>query len=407
MVPAVIDWNEFGGITRAAFFTVKRALATQRPEVARHLMTEEAWQRLRAQVDVLQHDGCINQQTGIDITQVKPGDRDVDGTVDRVVARLMVSGVDCVVNAGTGQVVSGSPQRGDWLEDWTFERSRDPGLIEQARAPKCPACGAPLSVNSDGLCAFCQAVVPGAKADWLLASIGTPSMVAVDRDMDRQANREAGTVVMNAMAAQVAEHPWSGHDPTAPKLGVGAADGIAAIQLHDPAFNASEVVVEAREVFLKLEDARNTLRPSEVRAMVGDILYAREADRARQVAAAGRNEVRAYLDINDVTIVEAGSAAGWDRLVVRVSAVSARSVVDLHSGTLLEGSAVTHAWSEDLLFERRATSTTNALTGLLAHRCPECGEPAQVSDDGLCASCGRHVTGGEKDWILVNVKLAD
>lgn len=406
MALEVIDWTEFGGIARAAFFTFKRALATQRPDVARHLMTEEAWQRLRAQVDVLQHDGCVNQQTGIVITQIEPRDRDVDGTVDRVVARLMVSGVDCVVNQATGQLVSGNRDRSDWLEDWTFERSRDPQLLALAAAPKCPNCGAPLSINSDGLCSFCQAVVPGAKTDWLLVSIGTPSMVPVDAAMDRQANREAGAVVISALQAQAADHPSTGNAPAGPHLGAGAGEGISAIQRHDPAFNPAEIVVEAREVFLKLEDSRNQLRPSEVRPMIGDALFAREADRARQARSAGRNEVRAYLDINDVTIVEAGASDGWDRLVVRVSAVSARSVVDLHSGNLLEGSAVTHPWNEDLLLERRSTAVTNPLTGLLAHRCPECGQPAEVSDDGLCSGCGRHVTGGDKDWVLVNVRIS-
>jgi predicted lipid-binding transport protein (Tim44 family) len=406
-VPEAIDWDEFGGCVRATFFTVKRALASQRPDVARHLMTEDAWQRLRAQVDVLQHDGCVNQQTQIDIAEIKPGDRDVDGTIDRVVAHLMVSGVDCVVNQVTDQVVRGSREPSDWLEDWTFERSRDRRLAEQARAPKCPTCGAPLSVNADGLCTFCQAAVPGAKTDWLLVSIGTPSMAAVDPTMDRQANREAGTLVMDAIAARAAEQPWTGREPAAPRLAVRVSDGIAVIQQHDPGFSASELVVEAREVFLKLEDSRNQLRPAEIRAMVGDVLYAREFERARQMRAASRNEVRAFLDINDVTIVDAGCTGGWDRLVVRVSAVSARSVVDLHTGHLVEGSAVPHPWSEDLLFERQSSAKSHQLTGLLAHRCPVCGQPEEVSDDGFCASCGQHVTGGERDWILVNVRLVD
>ena len=189
-----------------------------------------------------------------------------------------------------------------------------------------------------------------------------------------------------------------------PGLTEGASAGIVVIQQHDHAFSASGIVVVAREVFLKLEDARNQLRPAEIRAVVGDALYAKEVDRAHYRRSDGRNEVRAFLDITDVTIVEAGSTGGWDRLIVRVSAVSARSVVDLHTGALVEGSAVTHPWSEDLLFERRSRATTHELTGLLANRCPACGEPEQVSDDGLCASCGEHVTGGEKDWILVNVR---
>ena len=405
--PPAMDWNEISGIARAAFFTVKRALLTERPDIARHVMTEDAWERLRAQVEVLQHDGCANRQKALDITDVSQSDHEVDGMTERVVARLMLAGVDCVVEQATGRVVSGRGEASDWREEWTFERSRDPQLQQAARAPKCPNCGAPLSINSDGLCSFCQAVVPGAKTDWLLASIGIPSMAEVDPEMDRQAGREANTLVMNALAAEAADHPWVGTSPAGPALAGDAAAGIAAIQRRDAAFNASEVVVEAREVFLKLEDSRNQLRPTEVRAMVGDVLYAKEADRARQMVAAGQNEVRPYLDISSVTIVDAGTAAGWDRLVIRVSAVSGRSTVNLHTGDISEGSVVTHSWSEDLLFERRDTCTTNALTGLLAHRCPACGQPAQVTDEGLCQACGQHVTGGERDWILVNVKLAD
>lgn len=120
--------------------------------------------------------------------------------------------------------------------------------------------------------------------------------------------------------------------------------------------------------------------------------------------ATGRNEVRAYLDINRVTLMSVSIEGGRDRLVARIDAVSARSVVDLHSGNLLEDSAVTHSWAEELVFERAATTVTNPLTGLLAHRCPSCGQPSQVSAQGFCLSCGQRVTGGEEDWILMDVR---
>lgn len=400
--PTVIDWDEFGALARAAFLTVKRALANQSPGICRHVMTEDAWEHLRAQVDVLRLDGCGNVQHGLDVTQVRRGDHDVYGSVDRVILGLMVSGVDFVLNRATGQVVRGQKEHSDWLETWTFEKSRVPELAGQA--PKCPNCGAPRSINSDGLCTFCQAAVPGAKTDWLVAGMAQPSQVPVDAAVEHQANLEAGQVVVNAIAAGDAEHPWTGSDPAKPTLAGEAGEGIAAIQKHDPAFNAAEMVVEAREIFLKLEDARNKLHPGTVRATIGDALYAREFDRARQVAASGRNEVRAYLDISHVTLTSAGTDGRRDRLVARVDAVSSRSVVDLRTGDLLEGSSVTNPWAEELVFERSAGAVTNPVSGLLAHRCPACGQPSEVSDDGLCVHCGQHVTGGERDWILVEVR---
>jgi predicted lipid-binding transport protein (Tim44 family) len=209
---------------------------------------------------------------------------------------------------------------------------------------------------------------------------------------------------MNAMAAQNAEHRWTGAYPAKPRLAGDAGAGIAAIQRRDPSFNASDLVVEAREVFLKLEEARNQLHPGDVRAMIGDALFASEVDRADQVAAGGRNEVRAYLDISRVTLTSAGTDGRRDRLVARVDAVSARSVVDLRSGNLMEGSSVTYPWAEELVFERSTSAVTNPLSGLLAHRCPACGQPSGVSADGLCVYCGEHVTGGERDWILMAVR---
>lgn len=403
-VPAVIDWDAFAALARAAFFTVKRALATQHPEIARHVMTEDAWQHLRAEVDVLRLDGCTNIQGGLDVLQLRQGDHDVDGTIDRVTVALMLNGVDYVVSQSTGQVMRGQKQRSDWLETWTFEKRRDPDLLAEAGIPRCPNCGAPLAINSDGLCTFCQAAVPGAKTDWLVAAMARPSQVPVNAAVERQANLEAGQVVMNAMTMQNVEHPWTGADPAAPNLAGDAGAGIAAIHQRDPRFNAYDLVVEAREVFLKLEEARNQLQVAGIRAMVGDTFYAGEVDHARQVTASGRKEVRAYLDITNVTLTSVGTDGKRDWLVARVDAVSARSVVDLGSGNLLEGSSVTHPWAEELVFERSATTVTTPLSGLLAHRCPACGQPSAVSDDGLCVHCGEHVTGGERDWIMTDVR---
>jgi predicted lipid-binding transport protein (Tim44 family) len=399
-IQVVGDWAEFTGLVRAAFFTVKRAIALQRPGICRHVMTEEAWQGIRAQVDVLRLDGCFNLQSGIDITQVTPGAQEVAGGTQRATVRLLVSGVECVVSAATGRLVSGRRERGDHLEEWTFERSRDPEAIEQERARDCPKCGAPLTVDDDGQCAFCHAVVPGAKTDWLVATIAHPSESSLDPRQEVRATVEAAMVVNQAMAGSAPSRP-----PVSVTLHVAdaAAPGVAAIQKHDAAFNAQDLVVEAREVFFKLEEARNQLRPAEIRALVGDDLYAAEVQRAAQVRAAGRNEVRAYLEINDLTFIQAGCSGGRDRLVARVSAVSARSLVDLHGGDLVEADPTVRPWAEDMIFERSSTAGTNALTGLLAHRCPACGEPAQVAEDGRCVFCARHVTGGELDWILLQV----
>jgi hypothetical protein len=114
--------------------------------------------------------------------------------------------------------------------------------------------------------------------------------------------------------------------------------------------------------------------------------------------------VRAFLDIKSIVVARANSDANGDSLSLRLSADSADHVIDVDTAELVSGTNDLFPWSENLILVRGPGLKSNPLRGIEAHQCPSCGEPAQVGNDGVCARCGKHVTGGEFDWIVWGIE---
>ncbi|HEV3233779.1 MAG TPA: TIM44-like domain-containing protein [Candidatus Dormibacteraeota bacterium] len=399
-VDPTFDQEAFLEQTRATFYTVKRAWAELRPEISRHVMAEDLWQTQKAQIEVLRLDGCRSVLDGISVIDAHLGEALTIGTDDRVEVVLDVAGHDYVVRESTGAVVRGDPEESSWSETWTMQRSRDPRLLEQSRAAKCPECGSPLNLDADGACEFCHAVVPGAKVDWLVVDVARTVAGASSASGDPDVETARRSVIA-AIAGDAAASPWTGHVPGPLPVSDAAQAGIAAIQAGDPGFSAGDFLARAREVFVRIDESRNELATSVIRPLVSDAFYAGELARENSVRDSGRNPVEAFLDVESVALVTAEREGGRDRIVARVTASSAHHVIDIKAGVLAGGDDTVTSWTTDLTFERQPTVTSDATRGTGAPVCAGCGELGTVGDDGVCAACGRHVTGGEFDWVLV------
>ena len=58
-----------------------------------------------------------------------------------------------------------------WSEYWTFIRNRNAPPIAAKAELNCPNCGAPLKVNSVGVCQFCGGKITSGEFDWVLSRI--------------------------------------------------------------------------------------------------------------------------------------------------------------------------------------------------------------------------------------------
>ena len=378
---------------RAAFFTVKRAWATGRPEICRRQLTSAAWEAQQAGIEALLLDGRRQVYEDLMVTSLNITGVEVDGSRQRVTLRGLVAGKAYVVDS-SAKVVLGSRGTSQWIEDWTLERSVDAGDVAARAAAACPGCGAPLSIDPDGLCTFCRTPLPGYTADWLVAAIDRPPIGG----SEAASNPAASAVVLAAMAA------GSGHEPRPSSVvSPDAAAAVTALQARDRAFNPTDFVVGARHAFLAVVEGRADLAPATSRAYLSDELWTVEQARIDHDRTAGQHAVRAYLDIDGFSIVSADTGADRDRLTVRVSARSADHRVELHTGVLLDGSSEVLPWTEDLIFERSAGAVTRPLRGLADGVCPNCSAELSVDAGGTCRSCGASLTDGSLDWVMTGM----
>ena len=397
------DDEQFSSQVHSAFLTTRRAWSQLMPDVCRHVMTEDLWAQQKSRMEAVRLDGARNVVSGLIISQLDITGRRSLGFDDEVRIRLIVAGIDYIVNVSTNELLTGSRQPDQWVEEWVLTRSRDPEVLAGAANPRCPNCGAPLSIDADGQCAFCQAAVPGAKSDWLASYIDRPA--AVDTTGDSAVHGSTVGIISGVRDYDTARAAMLGEQPPAPPLvEAEAAAGIAAIQAHDPDFSVGDLLAETREIFLGLEQGRSLMDPSAVRPYVADAVWKAEMARASAARASGRNTVRAFLDIKSIVVARANSDANGDSLSIRVTAESADHVINIATGQLASGGNDLFPWSENLVLVRGPGLRSNPLRGLEAHECPSCGAAAQVADDGVCISCGKHVTGGEFDWIVWEVE---
>jgi hypothetical protein len=163
----------FLGRVQATFFAVQSAWMARNLQPARIYMSDglfRSWQTLVDQ-QVQAHSREVMENLvvgGMVIAQVS-SDQNFDG----ITVKIDASADDYDVDDRTGKAVGGRRQKRAISEYWTFIRSATARTRagEQAQITQCPNCGAPVSVNESGVCAYCKATVTTGQFGWVLDRI--------------------------------------------------------------------------------------------------------------------------------------------------------------------------------------------------------------------------------------------
>jgi predicted lipid-binding transport protein (Tim44 family) len=155
------------------FFIVQEAWTERQPGLSRQVMADGLWQQHRVQIQ-----GYTDAHKRNVLEDLSVGDLTIiaahhDANYDTITVRVLAACADYDVNDQNGRVIRGDKHVGQWMEDWTFQRSGSAttpaggGTLAQ----KCPNCGAPLDLDLSGACKYCKAPVSSGAYDWVLARI--------------------------------------------------------------------------------------------------------------------------------------------------------------------------------------------------------------------------------------------
>lgn len=148
-------------------------------EPMRARMTDDLYSQMARQLQDLINRGYINRIERIAVMNVALKQFYQDEQHDNLTLRLTTRIVDYTIEAATGRVVSGDPNREKFMTyEWTMIRSRgvktpaptdESGKTEVSR--NCPHCGAPIDLTQSARCSYCHSLVTAPEFDWVLSNI--------------------------------------------------------------------------------------------------------------------------------------------------------------------------------------------------------------------------------------------
>src|SRR6266850_604123 len=165
------SWGHFQARARLIFDELQAAWSTLDWERARPHETDNLFQMHQYWIDAFKRQHLRNVLDQCSVTAMQPVRITEDAFYNSITLRIGAQGYDYTIDS-SGRVVSGSKNNlRQWSEYWTFIRNRlaKPAV---ARADlNCPNCGAPLKVNTAGICEFCGGKITSGEFDWVLSRI--------------------------------------------------------------------------------------------------------------------------------------------------------------------------------------------------------------------------------------------
>ena len=392
--------DEVRAAARSAFQTMLHAANIARPELARQVMTDPAWHALQsdgANAD-LQGQRLVYEDAIIDEVRIMSGQ--TSAGIGQVVVDVWVNGNQRIVDTHTGRPASASVEPVQWMERLTLRRDADP----RNEVPRCPGCGAPLQLTPEGECAFCHVLPPGMPTRWLVetrARHGTREGLELESGMGVQnvafvTTSSGGDAVTQAVP--IAAPPAAAPAAVVPPEAQRALDAITA---RDPFFSPLEVVIEARQAFLLVEEARASANPLLCRAAVADACWAQLAQHIEEQRRQGVHTVHGSLEISHAEVIDAATSGGWEGVTVAIQILSTRCVVTLDGMRALQGDPRgTVSWRQEVALQRSATAHADPDRGLVNGTCPACGLALQVDPAGNCVHCRQHISDGSHGWVI-------
>jgi predicted lipid-binding transport protein (Tim44 family) len=205
--------------------------------------------------------------------------------------------------------------------------------------------------------------------------------------------------------------PVSG--PTAP-AGLGAApvmpglsqgNGLDEIKAADPGFNEEQFLDRCQLAFGQVQKAWMDRNADEGRAYMSTGLYATWSMQIQQMVAAHKHNGREDLFVQRMSILSATHDANFDTIRVQVDASCKDYEVDDNSGKVVFGdNKHDKPFVEFWTFQRSAGAKTLVSGGVTDKKCPNCGAPLSINQNGSCTYCNAPVTSGKFDWVLSHIE---
>ena len=134
-------------------------------EKVHNIITDEMFNMYESQLSSMEIKGEQNIMNGFDLKDCAISScREQNDTVE-ITAKYIIEFYDYIIEKESGKVLRGNKSRKlRMYYDFTFVASKS-----QKKIDKCPNCGAPVEVNSVGVCPYCNSKIIGENTEWVMS----------------------------------------------------------------------------------------------------------------------------------------------------------------------------------------------------------------------------------------------
>lgn len=355
------DVNIFTDRVTNAFTKLQRAWCEQSLVSVRPFISDGIHERFSLQFDEQRALGYRYQMEGLNVRECRIGQIECTPVFDVVTMRIGASAKDQRVSAETGKPIPGSQEASNFVEYWSFIRTRGSksllnkaGLIEG----QCPNCGAPIELNQGAKCQFCQALLRSGQYDWVLAEI-------------------------------TQEGEWSGRTTPPP--------GTLRIRETDPGFNV-QTLEDVTSVIFWRKAAADRLGKIDPMRKVAAPEWCENYATQLTVEPGRARAFQGDCAVSAVDTVGVIPGEPEERALVEVRSLSRNSTVAPDGTVHFIGS---FAMRQSLFVLTRRPGTQSLPDKALdsAH-CPNCGGAVMADTSNACEFCGTVLNDGAHGWVL-------
>lgn len=354
-----------------AFRKIQQAWCDHNLPLMRPFVSDGIYERFAFQLQEQQDLGYRDHMEDISISNISLAEFVPHQHFEVLTVRIWAAARDYRVSTKDGRRISGSRDKEDFVEFWSFLRRRGAksapdkaGLMEG----ECPNCGAPVEMNQAAKCQRCDALLRSGEYDWVLAEI-------------------------------TQECEWQYAAPA-------ALPGIDALSTRDPGFNLQHLEDRASVIFWRFVMAGRAGSPQILRKCATPEFCQGFGGQIKETK--GDNGDYSYwgecavgsVETQGVLLAEpSGDAPGMDRVLVEVRWAGNRFKVD--PGGKAQATGRHSMLRTFFVLGRKAGAVTDTGQAVSSAHCPKCGAPEIRDESNACEYCGEVLNDGARNWVLL------
>lgn len=178
------------------------------------------------------------------------------------------------------------------------------------------------------------------------------------------------------------------------------------IKQVDPMFNKEEFIANAKNLFIKLQQAWTARDWSVIRVFETNELFEQHKNQLQGYIDNNQINVMDRICVNYATLTDFRQEGDKDIITVRLNSRMADYIIDATTKEVIRGDKYTERVNTYVLtfIRKKGLQTKEGTEKINTTNCPNCGAPTQITSAGKCEYCGSVITTGEHSWVLSNLE---